>query len=205
MVTAGGSAYFDTVAEELTPLAAEFPGTKVVVRAGAYLAHDDGFYRGISPLARTTGATPLRSAMHGWARVVSHPEPQLALLDAGKRDLPFDEGLPEPQLVRRAGVVDGEESVGGALVGGSSVGGSPGSELTGSDVTGSGLAGAEVTALNDQHTFLRAAGEAAPIGAVVRLGLSHPCTAFDKWSLIPVVDDADAEHPRVVGLVRTWF
>ncbi len=90
-------------------------------------------------------------------------------------------------------------------MGGGSVGGSPGSELTGSDVTGSGLAGAEVTALNDQHTFLRGAGEAAPIGAVVRLGLSHPCTAFDKWSLIPVVDDADAEPPRVVGLVRTWF
>ncbi len=37
--------------------------------------------------------------MHAWARVVSRPEPGLALLDAGKRDVPFDEGLPEPQLV----------------------------------------------------------------------------------------------------------
>ncbi|MEV4555478.1 amino acid deaminase [Kitasatospora sp. NPDC049285] len=170
VVTAGGSAYFDTVAEELVPLAAQVPGTLVVVRAGAYLAHDDGFYRGISPLARTA-ATPLRSALHGWARVVSHPEPQLALLDAGKRDLPFDEGLPEPQLVRGAGA----------------------------------LTGAAVTALNDQHAFLRDAGSRAPVGAVLRLGLSHPCTAFDKWSLIPVLDHADAEHPRVVDLVRTYF
>ncbi|MFE1318701.1 amino acid deaminase [Kitasatospora phosalacinea] len=171
VVTAGGSAYFDTVAQELTPLTRQVPGTTVIVRAGAYLAHDDGFYRGISPLSRRPDTTPLRSAMHGWARVVSHPEPQLALLDAGKRDLPFDEGLPEPQLVRGHGPLEG----------------------------------ATVTALNDQHTFLRNAGPAAPVGAVLRLGLSHPCTAFDKWSLIPVLDHADTAHPRIVDLVRTYF
>jgi len=166
IVSAGGSAYFDTVAEELTPLDA-----KVIVRSGAYLVHDDGFYRGISPLVRGAGDTPLRSAMHGWARVASHPEPQLSLLDGGKRDFPFDEGLPEPQLVRG----------------------------------GDALKDAQVTALNDQHAFLRGAGERAPVGAVVRLGLSHPCTAFDRWNLIPVLDDADAAEPRVVDLVRTFF
>ena len=35
--------------------------------------------------------------------------------------------------------------------------------------------------------------------------LSHPCTAFDKWGLIPVVDDPDAADPVVVDLVRTFF
>jgi D-serine deaminase-like pyridoxal phosphate-dependent protein len=100
--------------------------------------------------------------MHGWARVISRPEPALALLDGGKRDFPYDEGLPEPQSV-------------------------PG----------------RITALNDQHTFLRDADVA--VGDVVRLGLSHPCTAFDKWTLIPVLDDADADRPSVVGLVRTFF
>ena len=41
---------------------------------------------------------------------------------------------------------------------------------------------------------------------VVRLGLSHPCTAFDKWRLIPAVDDAGtAPIPRVVDLIRTYF
>ncbi|MFI5618048.1 alanine racemase [Streptomyces sp. NPDC051567] len=173
VVTAGGSAYFDTVAEELAPLAQEFPGTRAVVRAGAYLVHDDGFYQGISPLSRGAGRTPLRSAMHGWARVVSRPEPGLALLDAGKRDLPFDEGLPRPQLVRGP---DGPAGAAGT-----------------------------VTALNDQHAFLRDGGEAASLGAVLRLGLSHPCTAFDKWTLIPVVDDADRPEPRVTALVRTFF
>lgn len=171
VVTAGGSAYFDTVAEELTARTGQVPGTVVIVRAGAYLAHDDGFYRTISPLSRTAGEVPLRSAMHGWSRVVSRPEPELALLDGGKRDFPFDEGLPEPQSVRGVGP----------------------------------LTAGSVTALNDQHTFLRGAGDQAPVGAVLRLGLSHPCTAFDKWSVIPVLDDADAEHPRVVDLVRTYF
>ncbi|MFC5664203.1 amino acid deaminase [Kitasatospora misakiensis] len=174
VVTAGGSAYFDLVAEELGAL----PDAFVVLRSGAYLAHDDGFYRGISPLARggggaAAGGGVLRAALHGWARVVSRPEPQLALLDAGKRDLPFDEGLPEPQSVR-----------GGA-------------ELTGT--------AARITALNDQHAFLRDAGDLAPVGAVVRLGISHPCTAFDKWTLIPVLDDASAAEPKVTGLVRTFF
>ena len=67
---------------------------------------------------------------------------------------------------------------------------------------------AEITALNDQHAFLRLpAGDTGdvPIGAVVRLGLSHPCTAFDKWRLIPVIDDADVAQPRIVDLIHTFF
>ena len=98
-MTAGGSAYFDVVAEVLAELAGG--RTKVVVRAGAYIIHDDGFYTGISPFGRSEDrqARRLTSAMHAWARVVSRPEPGLALLDAGKRDVPFDEGLPTAQAV----------------------------------------------------------------------------------------------------------
>src|SRR5699024_1533326 len=129
---------------------------------GAYIVHDSGFYRGISPLDRDRGlpaADALLPAMRAYARVVSQPEPALALLDAGKRDVPFDEGLPVPLAVA------------GAL-------GGPQRPLD-----------AEVTALNVQHTFLRWEGEApAAIGDVVTLGRSHPCPAFDKWRLIPVVD-----------------
>ncbi|MEU8268611.1 alanine racemase [Sphaerisporangium sp. NPDC049002] len=169
IVTAGGSAYFDQVVEVLGGL-----GARVVLRSGAYVVHDDGFYRAISPFSRGAGPVPLRPAMHGWARVVSRPEPALALLDAGKRDLPFDEGLPEPQAVRGR--------------------------------TGSILGGARVTALNDQLTFLALeGGSVVDCGDVVRLGLSHPCTAFDKWTLIPVVDDVEAPDPEVVDLVRTFF
>jgi D-serine deaminase-like pyridoxal phosphate-dependent protein len=151
--------------------------TSVVLRSGAYVIHDDGFYAGISPLIPSRTERPLRSAMHGWARAVSRPEPELALLDAGKRDLPFDEGLPTPQRMAMAD-------------------------------TGTLDHCAEITALNDQHAFLRLpAGDAGdvPVGAVVRLGLSHPCTAFDKWRLIPVIDDADAAQPRIVDLIHTFF
>ena len=177
IVTAGGSAYQDLVVEQLASLADEHAErgtrTSVIVRAGAYVIHDDGFYAGISPLIPGRTERPLRSAMHGWARAVSRPEPELALLDAGKRDLPFDEGLPVPQRLR-------DKS----------------------------LDNAEITALNDQHTFLRLPGggtDDVTVGTVVRLGLSHPCTAFDKWRLIPVVDDAESADPRVVDLIHTFF
>jgi D-serine deaminase-like pyridoxal phosphate-dependent protein len=172
IVTAGGSAYFDDVADVLGPLAG--PGTRVLLRSGAYVIHDDGFYRGISPFSRH-GDAPLASAMHAWTRVVSRPEPGLALLDAGKRDVPFDEGLPEPQLAADAL-------------------GAPTRPLAGA-----------ITAVNDQHAFLRLApGTALEVGHVVRLGLSHPCTAFDKWREIPVVA-GPGDDPVVVHLVRTYF
>jgi D-serine deaminase-like pyridoxal phosphate-dependent protein len=185
VVSAGGSAYFDEVADLLGPLAG--PGTQVLLRSGAYLVHDDGFYRGISPLAASNGSTggpPLRSAMHAWARVVSRPEPGLALLDAGKRDVPYDEGLPEPQLAA--------DRLGG-----------PTRPLAG-----------EISAVNDQHAFLRLAPDTPlRVGEVVRLGLSHPCTAFDKWRWIPVLESntesgtesGTEDDPLVTDLVRTFF
>ena len=172
IVTAGGSAFFDQVVDVLGPLAAS--DVRVLLRSGAYLAHDDGFYRGISPFGRGgVGDSTLTSAMHGWARVLSRPEPDLALLDGGKRDFPFDEGLPMPQYA------NGEAGP---------------------------VAGAIATAVADQHTFLRLdPASSLRVGDVVRLGLSHPCTAMDKWSLIPVLDDASSPDPLVVDLIRTFF
>jgi D-serine deaminase-like pyridoxal phosphate-dependent protein len=59
-----------------------------------------------------------------------------------------------------------------------------------------------VTSVNDQHLFLSVSPEVVlEVGDVVRLGLSHPCTVFDKWQLLPVVDDDGI----VVDLVRTFF
>jgi D-serine deaminase-like pyridoxal phosphate-dependent protein len=180
IVTAGGSAYFDRVASRLGSLRDE---ADIVLRSGAFQIHDDGFYAGISPMGSLVGSQPFRSAMHAWVRVVSHPEPGLVLFDAGRRDLPFDEGLPVPQRV--AGVT-AEES----------------QRI---------LEGSRVTALNDQHGFLQlprgvAEGEEVlPVGTVIRLGLSHPCTAFDKWRLIPIVEDADADDPTIIDAVETLF
>jgi len=169
IVTAGGSAYFDQVA---ATLGQPWPvPVNPVLRSGAYITHDDGFYRGISPFARIGGVEPFRSALRAWAQVTSRPQRDLALLTIGKRDASFDEGLPEPQLVRRRD---------GAIA---------------------PLAQAKVTALNDQHAFLQLGAEATVrVGDWVGLGLSHPCTVFDKWQLIPVV-----QGTTVVDLIRTYF
>ncbi|GAA1488195.1 alanine racemase [Brachybacterium sacelli] len=171
-VTAGGSAYFDLVADSFAPLT----DVRAILRSGAYLVHDSGFYRGISPLDTTRDvdeAQALLPAMRAYARVVSMPEPGLALLDAGKRDVPFDEGLPTPLAhARRLG---GQEQP----------------------------LEAEITALNDQHAFLRWEGDSSlALGDVVTLGLSHPCTAFDKWRLIPIVDSGTG---TVREAVETFF
>jgi D-serine deaminase-like pyridoxal phosphate-dependent protein len=176
ILTAGGSAFPDLVAEVL---GAETASSAVILRSGAYQVHDDGFYARVSPFGRSATGERLVPAMHAWARVLSRPEPDLAILDAGRRDVPFDLGLPVAQRLL----------------------GEPGS----ADL----LAGSAVERLNDQHAFLRLApsvgADALPVGSVVRLGVSHPCTAFDKWRLVPVIDDADSPDPAVVDLVPTWF
>ena len=177
IVTAGGSAYFDRVAARLEHLAGD---ADVVLRSGAFQIHDDGHYAEVSPMGRVLGDVPFRSAMHAWVRVVSHPEPGLVLLDGGKRDLSFDEGMPMPQRIVGIDRPDSDRA----------------------------LEGGGIVKLNDQHAYLRidpASAGALPVGTVVRLGLSHPCTSLDRWRRIPVVADADAADPVVVDAVRTWF
>jgi len=60
---------------------------------------------------------------------------------------------------------------------------------------------AVVVELNDHHGFLDHEPGLFEVGDVVELGLSHPCTVFDKWTVIPVVN-ADG---GVVGAIRTVF
>ena len=58
------------------------------------------------------------------------------------------------------------------------------------------------TYFDNQHAFLRTDAGLRP-GDLVSFGISHPCTAFDKWRVIPVVDSWESD--RVVELVRTYF
>jgi D-serine deaminase-like pyridoxal phosphate-dependent protein len=172
VLTAGGSAYFDDVVDAITaPLNFSRP-VRPVLRSGAYITHDDGHYRRLTPFAEDGAEDGFRPALSILGRVISTPEPGLALLDFGKRDAPLDLGMPEPHWLRRA--------------------------ADGSRVT---LTGCSISGLADQHAFLTHGPETQPsVGDVVSCGISHPCTAFDKWQLIPVVED---EH--VVDLVRTFF
>jgi len=171
ILTAGGSCFFDLVADAF---AGPWPGMSVttVLRSGCYVTHDDGFYRSMSPFSRgEAGHGCLRPALRLWARVTSRPEPGLALLTAGKRDLSFDAWPPEPQLVR------------------------------GGDGTVRPLRDCVIKQVNDQHAFVTLSpGQEMAIGDWVGLGLSYPCTAFDKWQLIPVL-----RGEQVVDFVRTYF
>ena len=49
-----------------------------------------------------------------------------------------------------------------------------------------------VGGMNDQHTYLRAPEGTVldlQVGDRVGLGISHPCTTFDKWRWLPLVDN----------------
>lgn len=172
VVTAGGSAFFDEVARELWPLRGL--GAEVVLRSGCYLTHDHGFYERLSP--DRTHAWPFGSflpALEVWGTVISRPEPGLALLDLGRRDVSFDQGLPVPVARARRGV----------------------RQVTPAD-------GLTVTSLSDQHAFLTVpVDDHLAVGDLVGVGVSHPCTTFDHWRTLLVVD----EHRRVVDLVDTSF
>jgi D-serine deaminase-like pyridoxal phosphate-dependent protein len=90
LVTAGGSIFFPAAAA-----LAGLPGVEVVLRSGCYVTHDDGMYEAASPLARSHGEPdPLLPALELWADVLSCPEPGLAIAGAGRRDAPYDAGLP---------------------------------------------------------------------------------------------------------------
>lgn len=171
LVTAGGSAYFDLVAEVLGGPWPDGLPVLPVLRSGAYITHDSGIYARTSPLGtrpRTDGPA-LRPALRVWTQVLSNPEPGLAFLNAGKRDVPYDVEMPIPEVARRNGVTRPFE--------------------------------ATVTKLNDQHAYLSFAGD-LEIGDRVGLGISHPCTTFDKWPLLAV---AGPDGETVVDLIRTYF
>jgi D-serine deaminase-like pyridoxal phosphate-dependent protein len=167
LVSAGGSAWFDRVVARLVPAHTG----RVLLRSGASVTHDDGFYREVTPFNRIPSEGPLAAALEVWAQVTSTPEPGMAIVGMGKRDAPFDEGLPIVEDIRRDGVV-------------------------------TPISGLTVTRLNDQHTYLAVdtAVEVVP-GDLLRFGISHPCTAFDKWRAMPVID----EERRVVDVLYTYF
>ncbi len=180
LLTAGGSAYFDLVAARLSAIDLG-RSARVLLRSGCYAFHDMGHYARL--VARLEDRLPeawrvaggLRPAIEIWGRVLSRPEPGLAFLDFGKRDVAHDIDLPRPVLWARPGVHAQPEPVPSVWT---------------------------IVSLYDQHARLALPPEAElAVGDLVGCGISHPCTTFDKWQLLFVVDDAY----RVVDAIRTFF
>lgn len=175
IVTAGGSAFPDVVAESLSTWSGDLP-IRRVIRSGGYLTHDHGMLAAISPMRGPDGPYTLRPALRLYAVVLSCPEPGQAIVGFGKRDAPYDAGLPTA-LTRHARMGD----------------------RFAPPVPATGIG---VEKLNDQHAFCRVeAGVETAVGDLLEFGISHPCTAFDRWPLVPVLDDDD----RLTGVVTTAF
>ena len=175
VVTAGGSAYPDRVVALLGGEWAASKPVRLVIRPGCYVTHDSRHYEEFGPFGARPpmdGCERLRPALTVWSYAVSRPEPGLALLGFGKRDASYDVDLPIPTVVRRHGRM---RPIAGEL---------------------------EVFRLDDQHAYAKvAAGFDLAVGDVVGCGISHPCTTFERWRAMPLVD----ESFDVIGAVRTFF
>lgn len=173
VVSAGGSAWFDAVADVFAEIPELSRPVLKLLRSGAYVSHDHGWYTRLTPFNRVPEEGGLRPAFRLWTQVVSRPSPTQAFVNAGKRDIAYDLGLPEVELVR--------------------------DPLTGAERPATGI---RVLKLSDQHAWLETdSAEDVEVGDWVALGMSHPCTIFEKWPLIPVVE-ADG---TVAEYVRTFF
>lgn len=177
LITASGSAWYDLVAEvfQEARLGAHFVP---VLRPGCYVVHDHGLYR--EAQRGVLGRRPdlergLEPALEVFAQVQSLPEPGLAVIALGKRDIGFDQ---LPVALRRY-----------------REGGDPARPLP--------VAGWKVTRLMDQHAFVRLpeGPDDVAVGDIVAFGASHPCLTFDKWRRLLVVDEA----LRVTETLATCF
>lgn len=176
LITAGGSAIFDLVIPLLGAYALSRP-VQGVLRSGCYVTHDHGNYtRFLRLIEEREGlGSSLQPALEVWAMVQSVPEPGLALLSAGRRDVSFDQRMPMP--VRWS--------------------------ARGSQALHATPSHWQVQALSDQHAHMRfdPAGQGPQVGDRVALGISHPCTTFDKWRWMALVDD----QAHITGAISTRF
>lgn len=180
ILSAGGSKHFDQVTRVFAGADLGRP-VEIVLRSGCYLSHDAKVYT--EAFARLVERTPaaaglgegLRQALEVWATIQSAPEPGLAIATMGKRDVSYDLGLPLPRHWFRPGRHEGPQELG---------------------------AGFTVEGLYDQHACLRVPRDSPlRVGDLVGFGISHPCTTFDKWRLLYVVDD----DYTVTEAIRTFF
>ncbi|GAB3784677.1 amino acid deaminase [Dyella agri] len=163
IVTAAGSQWFDLIAEAFDRVDLRERCTPVL-RPGCYVVHDHRSYR--DALAEVKARHPelegnLQPALAVFAHVQSLPEPGLAVVAMGKRDISCDPDLPIPLQRHRPGE------------------------------PAHALRHCATRKVMDQHTMLAIPEDAdLRIGDIVSFDASHPCLTFDKWRQVLRVDDA---------------
>lgn len=144
----------------------------IIIRSGGYVSHDHGGYELTYPFAGQEVGKTFLPAIEVWAQVLSCPEPTCAILNLGKRDVGNDAGEPIPIKHVKSSALDVEPFH------------------------------AVIDHLNDQHGYLTLDTENdVSVGDLVGLGIAHPCTTFDKWRLLALVN----ESYQVVDFVHTFF
>jgi D-serine dehydratase len=179
ILSAGGSGLFDLCATALSssPLSGR---TQIVLRSGCYITHDSGLYERLfdqlrrrRPDIESLGAG-LVPALEVWAHVQSVPEPGRLIAGLGKRDVSYDVEPPRPLWWYRRGAHDRPQPV---------------------------PPGYAVSTLYDQHAYVDGPADFFRVGDLLGFGISHPCTTFDKWRMMLIVDDAY----RVKSAITTLF
>jgi D-serine dehydratase len=180
LLTAGGSQFPDMAADRLKKIDIGRP-TEVVLRSGCYLIHDDGHYaHALQRMSlRSPSMTPfeqgLSPALELWAYFQSRPEPSLGFATFGKRDAGHDLGFPQPLRWFRPGWHSQPQPL---------------------------ASNHRVMRLSDQHAHLELPSDTPlRVGDMIGFGISHPCTTFDKWTILPVVN----QHYDVIDALRTYF
>ncbi|MDR9438695.1 MAG: amino acid deaminase [Halomonas sp.] len=177
LVTASGSAWHDIVAEVFRDAGLDGQ-VRRVMRPGCYVTHDHGLYGEAQDRVlerRPALGEGLRPAMEVFAQVQSLPEPGLAIVAMGRRDVGGDRLPRALRRYREGGTADRTLPV----------------------------EGWRVETLMDQHAFVRMPEgvDEVRVGDIVAFGVSHPCLTFDKWRRLCRVD----ESLEVVEVLETCF
>lgn len=167
IITGAGSAWYDIVAKTLYDNSCS-DNFNIILRPGCYLIHDTGIYQKAQQaiMARSQIASDipgdLENSLSIWAYVLSLPEPGLAIIGMGKRDVAFDAGLPTAELIYSV-KTNQLRAVNSAF---------------------------KVEKIMDQHCMLRYSDEQPlRVGDMMSFSTSHPCLTFDKWRQIGIVED----------------
>jgi len=192
IISAGGSAFLDIVLDFMSTFRPAWPH-RHVLRSGCAVVHDDGWYAGFAQAVKARGShhIPLQSALELWAVVQGRPEPDMCILSFGKRDCPYDAGLPVPRLARFQAQPSPESLPEGV-------------SLLPGDIPLVRLSpeSYRIDRLYDQHARLRCPEDSPlAVGDLVACGISHPCGAFDRWQWIPTVN----ESYSVTDMIKTFF
>lgn len=166
IVTGAGSAWYDIVASGLDRL--KNTDFKLVLRPGCYLIHDTGIYQQAQNQVNERSSVAcditgdLTSSLQVWAYVQSVPEPGLAVVGIGKRDVAFDAGLPTPELIVQCP----------------------------SQQPSTVSADCKLVNIMDQHAMMSCPADMdIKAGDMVVFSTSHPCLTMDKWRYVGLIDE----------------